>query len=249
VIPWELLRRVAREKIKGRPLFVTISGAHLYGFASPDSDFDLRGAHLLPLTRVVSLFPPAETIEYSGVVETTEMDVVSHEAAKFFGLMLKKNGYVMEQIFSPLVVEGGDFLEELRPIARRCLTRHLYHHYRGFAENQKGLLEKESPKRAKSMLYLYRVLLTGIHVLRTGQIEADLCRLVELYPQAGIDELIAAKTVEKAGLSQELSARHELRCAALRAELDAAFEGSSLPETAAGAKELDELLVRLRVNG
>jgi uncharacterized protein len=24
-------------------LFATISGAHLYGFPSPDSDFDLRG--------------------------------------------------------------------------------------------------------------------------------------------------------------------------------------------------------------
>ena len=31
-------------------LFATISGAHLYGFPSPDSDFDLRGAHVLPLT-------------------------------------------------------------------------------------------------------------------------------------------------------------------------------------------------------
>jgi hypothetical protein len=27
-------------------LFATISGAHLYGFPSPDSDFDLRGAHV-----------------------------------------------------------------------------------------------------------------------------------------------------------------------------------------------------------
>jgi len=30
-------------------MFATISGAHLYGFPSPDSDFDLRGVHLLPL--------------------------------------------------------------------------------------------------------------------------------------------------------------------------------------------------------
>ena len=29
-------------------LFATISGAHLYGFPSPGSDFDLRGAHLEP---------------------------------------------------------------------------------------------------------------------------------------------------------------------------------------------------------
>jgi len=36
-------------------LFATISGAHLYGFPSPDSDFDLRGAHVLPLDEVVGL--------------------------------------------------------------------------------------------------------------------------------------------------------------------------------------------------
>jgi hypothetical protein len=36
-------------------LFATISGAHLYGFPSPDSDFDLRGAHVSPLDAVVGL--------------------------------------------------------------------------------------------------------------------------------------------------------------------------------------------------
>src|SRR5207302_6905995 len=36
-------------------LFATISGAHLYGFPSPDSDFDLRGVHVLPLEMVVGL--------------------------------------------------------------------------------------------------------------------------------------------------------------------------------------------------
>ena len=42
-------------------LFASISGAHLYGFPSPDSDFDLRGAHLLPLQEVVGLDVRDET--------------------------------------------------------------------------------------------------------------------------------------------------------------------------------------------
>jgi uncharacterized protein len=36
------------ELADGQPyplLFVTISGVHLYGFPSPDSDYDLRGVH------------------------------------------------------------------------------------------------------------------------------------------------------------------------------------------------------------
>ena len=85
-------------------VFATISGAHLYGFPSADSDFDLRGVHLLPLAQVVGLEPGDETVEKSGVHDGLEVDLVTHDAKKFFGLVLKKNGYVQEQIFSPLVV-------------------------------------------------------------------------------------------------------------------------------------------------
>lgn len=46
-------------------VFATISGAHLYGFPSPDSDYDLRGCHLLPLREVVGLDAGRETIETS----------------------------------------------------------------------------------------------------------------------------------------------------------------------------------------
>ena len=95
-------------------LFATISGAHLYGFPSPDSDYDLRGVHLLPLEQVVGLNPGEETVEKSGIHDGMEIDLVTHDARKFFGLMLKKNGYVMEQVLSPLVVHTTPEHEELR---------------------------------------------------------------------------------------------------------------------------------------
>lgn len=85
-------------------LFATISGAHLYGFPSPDSDFDLRGAHMLPLGNVVGLVPGEETVEKSGIRDGLEIDLVTHDIKKFMGLMLKKNGYVLEQLLSPLIV-------------------------------------------------------------------------------------------------------------------------------------------------
>lgn len=45
----------------------TISGAHLYGFPSTDSDFDLRGVHLLTLKTVVSLDEGQQTVEKEGI--------------------------------------------------------------------------------------------------------------------------------------------------------------------------------------
>ena len=56
-----LLDEVARHPY---PLiFATISGAHLYGFPSPDSDYDLRGCHVLPAREVVGLDPVPELLE------------------------------------------------------------------------------------------------------------------------------------------------------------------------------------------
>ena len=60
-------------------LFATISGAHLYGFASADSDYDLRGVHLLPLEQIVGLGSLQNTIEVSKNTDSLELDLVTHD--------------------------------------------------------------------------------------------------------------------------------------------------------------------------
>ncbi|MHC5769025.1 MAG: DNA polymerase beta superfamily protein [Nostoc sp.] len=71
-------------------LFTIISGSHLYGFPSADSDYDLRGVHILPVQEVVGLQTRNETIEVSEVRESLEIDLVTHDVKKFFLLLLKK---------------------------------------------------------------------------------------------------------------------------------------------------------------
>src|SRR5262245_57396601 len=150
-------------------VFATISGAHLYGFPSPDSDYDLRGAHVLPVREVIGLNAARETIEVGGIRDGLEMDLVTHDLKKFMGLMLKKNGYVLEQLYSPLTVVTSPGHEELKELGLGCVTRHHAHHYFGFAETQWKLFEKELSRRVKPLLYVYRVLLTGIHLMQTGR--------------------------------------------------------------------------------
>ena len=48
-------------------LFVTISGAHIYGFASPDSDVDLRGTHRLPIEEIIGLKIPSQTVDFADM--------------------------------------------------------------------------------------------------------------------------------------------------------------------------------------
>jgi uncharacterized protein len=230
-------------------LFVTVSGAHLYGFPSPDSDYDLRGSHILPVREVVGLGPGRETIERSRVRDGLEIDLVTHDVKKFFELLLKKNGYVLEQLYSPLIVQTTPEHDEAKTLARGCITRYHSYHYLGFATSQWKQFEKEQPRRVKTLLYVYRVLLTGIHLMRTGDVEANLPRLNDEFKLPYLPELIDRKiagaersTVEDADV--ELHRREYER---LRGELEEAHRASSLPEGPSARAALSDLLVRLRL--
>jgi predicted nucleotidyltransferase len=229
-------------------VFTTISGAHLYGFPSADSDYDLRGVHLLPLGDVVGLDIGRETVEKSGIHDGLEIDLVTHDLKKFMTLMLKKNGYVMEQLLSPLVVHTTPEHEELKSIAPDCLTKFHAYHYLGFAETQWKLFRKEDPPRVKPLLYVYRVLLTGIHLMRTGDVEANLVTLNETAKLSFIYDLIDRKVhgAEKETLDAADLEFHEREYQRLRGELEAAMEESQLPERASGKTALNDLLVRVR---
>lgn len=239
---------LARETIAAHPyplLFATISGAHLYGFASPDSDWDIRGVHILPPRELLGLHPRRETIE-AMLDGPPEVDLVTHDAEKFFRLLLKRNGYVLEQLFSPLVALTTPEHAELRELARGCITRHHAAHYTGFAENQWRLFTREHPPRLKPLLYVFRVVLTGIHLMRTGAIEANLAALNDIFRLPYIDELIARKRAgrerETIEASDFFAREFERLMALLRDEADR----TSLPDQPSTREELHHLLLRLR---
>lgn len=231
-------------------LFATISGAHLYGFPSADSDFDLRGVHVLPLQQVVGLQAGDETVQKEGIYDGLEIDLVTHDAKKFFNLMLKKNGYVLEQLYSPLVVHATDEHEELKSIGEACITKHHSYHYLGFAKTQWKLFQKENPPRIKPLLYLFRVLLTGIHLMKTGEIEANLRILNETAKLSHIDDLMEQKIngAEKETLRDANLEFYKIEYDRLVAELKKAHEESNLPDRPTAKAALNDLLVRLRVN-
>src|SRR5262245_41136238 len=176
-------------------LFATISGAHLYGFPSPDSDYDLRGVHILPVREVVGLDPGRETIEVSAVRDGLEIDLVTHDVTQW------------------------------------------------------GLFDKERPRRVKPLLYVYRVLLTGVHLMRGGEVEANLVKLNEDFKLPYISELIERKLAgpEKSALSDVDVEFHRREFERLRGLLEDAYRASSLPETPAGRGALNDMLIRMRL--
>ncbi|MFF5214439.1 DNA polymerase beta superfamily protein [Micromonospora sp. NPDC000442] len=230
-----------------RPLlFATVSGAHLYGFASVDSDLDLRAAHLLPATEVVGLRTGPDTLQHTGVRDGVELDVVSHDLLKFARLLNSRNGYVLEQVLSPLVVVTTPVHAELVSLAPRLVTRHHAHHYLGFAATQERLYAQTG--KLKPALYTLRVLLTGIHLMRTGRLETDLGVLGKSL--AYVPDLIAAKREAEHGpLPPGAAERLAVDVPRLRADLEETRNASALPDQPdpAAVDALHDLVVRTRL--
>lgn len=248
IFPDALYKAVANHKFP--LLFATISGAHLYGFPSPDSDYDLRGVHVFPVDELVGLDPPDETIEITNFDDGIELDLVTHDLRKFILLMLRPNGYVLEQLLSPLVVHTTPEHQELIGLSDSCITRYHANHYLGFAHSQWRLFSKEELPRVKPLLYVFRVVLTGIHLMKTGKIEANLNALNEEFSLDYLPELIAQKqnSKERSTLDSKDLQFYESEFQRLLGLLESAASESKLPESPTAKSALNDLLKRVRLN-
>lgn len=246
---WTLLdrHRLAELARRGPPaVFASISGAHLYGFASQDSDVDLRGAFLHPLRSMLSLRPPNETITLEENTEI-ELDWVAHDLRKFARMLTEDNGYVLEQLYSPLVVIETPTFLELRELARGCITRPTAKHFLGFGRGRRKRLREPHPT-VKHLLYGYRVYLTGIHLMRTGELVSNLSMLNDIFRLTQVEELIARKREgkEKEPLSpQEIDAQ-DAYLEGLESALREAYEQSQLPDAATEVDAIEDLVFRAR---
>jgi hypothetical protein len=206
---------------------------------------DLRGVHVLPVEQVVGLTVGPQTLDRTWTRDGVEVDLVTHDLAKFCRLLLGRNGYVLEQLLSPLVVASSPVHEELVALAPGCLTRHHAHHYLGFARTQWRLYARTG--ELKPLLYTFRVLATGLHLMRTGALEADLTRLYA-YGPGYLPELVAAKREAEHGAAPPVpDAAGDV--ARLTAELEAARDTSPLPETGSAHQAVHDLVVRTRLAG
>jgi predicted nucleotidyltransferase len=101
----------------------------------------------------------------------------------------------------------------------------------------------------KHLLYAYRVLLSGTHLMRTGEVEANLDSLNELFRLPIVDELVDRKRrgAEKMALLPEELETHDRVLDELELELERAHEQSRLPEEPTSRAALDDFVVRVRL--
>lgn len=235
--PWSVLTakqaEVARAFLAAREqqhkhLVIYLSGAHAYGFPSPDSDLDLKCVHIAPTQDLVGLDAVDDPPDRIEIVEGVELDYGSNELAPVLRGAIKGNGNFLERILGDLAL-GGDpkLLADARAVVKPLLSRRVARHYGGFATSQLKLFDQKPT--AKRALYVLRTAATGRHLLAHGEVVTDVARLGAFVP-AEIGELLAIK---QRGEKQELEAEHarawRARLAAAIDAVDAAWPTSVLP--------------------
>jgi len=210
-------------------LVVYLSGAHAYGFPSPDSDLDLKCIHIAPTSALVGLFVDDCGGETMRVVDGVELDYSSHELGMALAGVIKGNGNFLERILGALVLDADRArLDELRPLTRAALSRRAQRHYLGFATSQ--LRAAEQSPTAKRVLYVLRTAATGLHLLRTGELVIDVRELLDELGLGAARELIAIKQAgEKTPLDGETLARWRGEMTRVMDALAAADTESVLP--------------------
>ncbi|MBZ4413703.1 nucleotidyltransferase domain-containing protein [Myxococcus sp. XM-1-1-1] len=224
-------RVLDEESARREHLVVSLTGAHAYGFPSPDSDLDLKSIHVAPTAMLLGLSPRQLNAERLEVVDGVEVDYSSNELASVLQGLLQGNGNYLERILGAITLRASPDLESLQPLAREVLSRRVFRHYNGFAHGQLREWEKSGFRSAKKLLYVLRTTLTGTHLLRTGGVETDVTELLDAHGFPEARELVEQKRRgEKSELPEALSEAWRVRVARSFEVLDAALAVSVLPE-------------------
>lgn len=163
----QVLRKLADVELEHgvRVLYACESGSRGWGFASPDSDYDVRFIFVRPVHEYLRISPVRDVIEeVPGPVH----DVNGWDLRKALGLLAKGNATIIEWLSSPVVYRQDDhFVGRLRSVAEAIYqpVRSFHHYYSMGRGNFREYLQGEQV-RAKKYLYVIRPLLAALWVTR-----------------------------------------------------------------------------------
>lgn len=151
------LKQIEKEQ-NVRILFAAESGSRAWGFASPDSDWDVRFIYVRPLDSYLSIAPIRDVIE---VATEDGFDAAGWDIRKALQLFQKSNVTIFEWMKSPIVyIENSSFCEQLNGFLPKFFNpkRAAYHYIHNAENHQNHYLEKRGVELKRYLYFLRGVL-------------------------------------------------------------------------------------------
>ncbi len=166
---WETILKKLNEiekKENVRILLAVESGSRAWGFASPDSDYDVRFIYVRPKEDYLRLEKTRDVIELP--IEG-ELDINGWDLDKTLRLLRASNPTLFEWFSSPIVYRETAFAQEFRSIMQRYFSsrRGLSHYLSMAGRNYREYLKGETVK-AKKYFYVLRPVLACRWILDKG---------------------------------------------------------------------------------
>jgi len=196
----EILRRLhaleTREHVA--VLYACESGSRAWGFASTNSDYDVRFIYTRRLDWYLSIDEGRDVIE-APILD--DIDVSGWDLRKALQLLRKSNPPLLEWIQSPIIYrQQADFSQRFRKLANAFYSpKACVYHYLHMAEgNARHYFQKKSVQRKKYLYVLRPILACEWIEAGHGLAPIEFDRLVERMVPAGpvrdaIEDLIERK--------------------------------------------------------
>jgi len=149
-------------------LYAVESGSRAWGFASKDSDYDVRFIYVPDITHYFDIRNLKDSIE----VMDGDLDFAGWELKKTLGLLYKGNPPLLEWLLSPLIYkEDPEAIPELRTLSRGYYdAKKAIYHYLHMAEgNYRQYIKDKDQIRVKKYLYVIRPLLACNWIMQKGE--------------------------------------------------------------------------------
>ncbi|OOV29084.1 nucleotidyltransferase [Flavobacterium sp. LM5] len=176
-------------------LYAVESGSRAWGFASPDSDYDIRFIYRHDLDYYLSLWEQHDVIEF---MTEDDLDGSGWDLRKTVQLLAKSNAPLLEWLYSPVVYyENETFATQMRALAKDCFSPiACLHHYLGTTKKFMAVCEQDEVK-LKSYFYALRTALAGKWIIENISFPpvafADLLPIAPQNIQDKIKELMQLK--------------------------------------------------------
>jgi len=229
-----------------KPIFLAVTGSHMWNLAEPNADLDIRGVYVKPTDMILSLRKGADTIEACNVLRK-DIDIQLYEVEKTFKMLQSHNGNVVEMLLSPTAFFKTMDVDWAK-IAKKYLTKRLAHYYKGYYHSQRKRAMVN--RGGKALTYTYREIYQGIYLMRHGKLVYDFRKLKnyfdgEFQSSKLLEEWLDRKTW-KIPVSENDLAKFEKEWEMLLAIFEREYRSSSLPEDYDGYTLLNDILLQIR---